>query len=241
MKLPAKPILRRRPIKMLTRLRKRSLKAWKRVSLRIDLQLHGKTFLCDFYEASSAVGIRPFLMWGTLLGCVREGRFLPYDSDLDLGILWSDYAKKEALVAAMQKRGYSVAIDKAYKLKFGRPFCRLLIDVDVVYPWNGKMISCLCVEEGNFLATSFHQNAFDRLKEIIFLGDLKVLIPDPPTTVLTTIYGAWRTPVRSYRSWKDPLNRLLIPPSEPMPRFPILALDAETEVEKVPPLTKVLA
>ena len=175
-------------------------------------------------------------MWGTLLGCVREGRFLPYDKDIDLGILWSDYAKKKALVAAMQKRGYSVAIDQAYKLKFRRPFSRLLIDVDVFYPWNGKMISCLCLEEGNFLATSFHQNAFDRLREIIFLDDLKVLIPDPPATVLTTIYGSWRTPLRSYCSWHDPLNRLRIPPGEPMPRFPILALDAE--VEKVPTLTK---
>jgi hypothetical protein len=231
----------RRLIKMLTRRRKRSLAALRWVSLSIQLKLHGKTFLCDFYEASSAAGIRPFLMWGTLLGCVREGRFLPYDYDVDLGMLWSDYAKKDALVAAMQKRGYSLSMDKAYKLQFRRPFWGLRMDVDVFYPWSGKMISCWCIEEGHFHATSFHQNAFDRLREIIFLNDLKVLIPDLPTTVLTTIYGDWRTPVRNYRSGLDPLNLLQISQGEPMPRFPILAPDAETEVEKVPTLTKVLA
>ena len=67
------------------------LKCWRG----LEIQFHGKTFLRDFYEASSEVGIRPFLMWGTLLGCVREGRLLRHDNDIDLGILWSDYAKKE--------------------------------------------------------------------------------------------------------------------------------------------------
>jgi hypothetical protein len=222
----------RRLIKMLSRSRKRSLAACRRAWLSIHLKLHGKTFLCDFYEASSHAGIRPFLMWGTLLGCVREGRFLPYDYDVDLGMLWSDYAKKEALVAAMQKRGYSVSMDKAYKLQFRRPFWGLRMDVDVFYPWNGKMISCWCTEEGHFHATSFQQNAFDRLREIIFLDNLKVLIPDPPTTVLTTIYGDWRTPVRNYRSWLDPLNLLQIPEGESMPRLPTMAPEARSHHER---------
>ncbi len=198
---------------------------------KLDIHFHGKTFLRDFYEASREVGIRPFLMWGTLLGCVREGRLLKHDGDVDLGILWSDYAKKQALVASMQSRGYGVAIDEAYKLKFKRPFCRLMIDVDVFYPWDGMMISCLCEVDGNLLATSFGQNAFDRLREINFLGDLKVLIPDPPTTVLTTIYGDWRTPNSRYDSEHDLLNRLRIPPGTPMPRFPITAQDAAAKVE----------
>ena len=164
--------------------------------------------------------MRPFLMWGTLLGCVREGRFLRHDSDIDLGILWSDYAKKDALVAAMQCRGYSVETDKAYKLKFQHQSCCLLIDVDIFFPWDGKMISCQCQKDGNIVGTSFHQHAFDRLTEINFLGDLPVLIPDPPTAVLTTIYGDWRTPNRHYKSGEDLLNRLRIPLGEPMPRFP---------------------
>ena len=69
-------------------------KTSKRMSCRFDIQFHGKRFLRDFYEATDKVGIRPFLMWGTLLGCVREGRFLRPDSDIDLGILWSRIREK---------------------------------------------------------------------------------------------------------------------------------------------------
>ena len=72
-------------------------------------------------------------------------------------------------MAAMQCRGYNVAVDKAYKLKFQRQSCCLLIDVDVFYPWDGKMISCQCKENGKIVSTSFHQNAFDRLTEVNFL------------------------------------------------------------------------
>ena len=181
--------------------------------------MHGKDVLGDFYQASREVGIRPFLMWGTLLGCVREGRFLKHDRDIDLGILASDYAKKDALVAAMQKRGYLLAVDIAYKLKFRRPDRRFLIDVDVFYPWNDMMVSSEAQEDGSFLGEFFPRNAFDRLSEIAFMGDLKVLIPDPPAIVLETIYGDWRTPVRVYRSHRDLLNRLLIPPGDPIPCF----------------------
>ena len=192
------------------------LKCWRR----LEIYQHGKAFLREFYEASCEVGVRPFLMWGTLLGCVRERRLLKHDNDIDLGILWTDYAKKERLVASMQRRGYYVPIDSPYKLKFKRPFCRLMIDVDVFFPWDGKMISCLC-EDGKLLATSFHQNAFDHFAEISFLGDLQVLIPDPPSSVLTTIYGDWRRPNSHYDGERDLLNRLHIPPGQPMPRPPI--------------------
>jgi len=170
-------------------------------------------------------------MWGTLLGSVREGRFLRHDLDVDLGILASDYAKKEVLIAAMQKRGYRTRVDKDYKLKFTRPLCRLWIDVDVFYPWNGKMICFADQKDGAWLGTVFPPDAFRRLREIDFADDIKVLIPDPPEPVLEAIYGDWRTPVRRYDSRRDLLNRLLIPPSQPMPRFPTSA-DAQAEAEK---------
>jgi phosphorylcholine metabolism protein LicD len=163
-------------------------------------------------------------MWGTLLGCVREGRLLKNDNDIDLGILWTDYAKKERLVASMRRRGYYVPMDSPYKLKFKRPFLRLMIDVDVFYPWHGKMISCLC-EDGKMVATSFDQNAFDHFADITFLGDIQVLIPDPASSVLTTIYGDWRTPNSNYESEHNLLNRLHIPPGQPMPRPPITTPD----------------
>ena len=142
------------PLSKLLGLRKRRHKKRSWASSRVNLQRHGKEFLADIYDASREVGIRPFLMWGTLLGCVREGDFLPTDRDIDLGILPRDYAKKDALVGAMEKRGYSLAADHPYKVKFERPL-RLLIDIDVFYPWNGKMISCHRRKNGTCLGTYF--------------------------------------------------------------------------------------
>jgi len=52
--------------------------------LQHDLQL---LLIGEVGAALAAVGIRPFLMSGTLLGFVREGRFMAHDYDIDLGLL----------------------------------------------------------------------------------------------------------------------------------------------------------
>jgi hypothetical protein len=119
----------------------------------------------------------------------------------------------------MQKRGYEVALDVAYKIKFGRPHRSLLIDVDVFYPWRDKTISTQSQGDGSFVGEVFPRDAFDRFREIVFLHDLRVLIPDPPETVLETIYGDWRTPDRACDSHWDLLNRLRIPLGDPMPQL----------------------
>jgi LicD family len=84
----------------------KSASSWRRGD---RFRRYGKQFLRSFYESSTEAGMRPFLMWGTLLGCVREGRFLRHDYDIDVGILADDYANKDRLVAAMRKRGYELA------------------------------------------------------------------------------------------------------------------------------------
>jgi len=217
--------------KIRKRVPKSSREIWKRTSRRFNIKFRGKRYLRDFLEASSEVGVRPFLMWDTLLGCVREGRLLTHDSDIDLGMLWGDFAKKEALVAAIERKGYGVVVRSSYKLQFRRSSCRLLIDVDFFYPWDGKMVSYTYGEDGSAVGSFFDESAFDRFSEILFLGDL--LVPDPPTAVLTAIYGDWRTPDRAYNSRRDLPNRLRISPGEPMPSFPIMAQDA-SKIERTP-------
>jgi hypothetical protein len=181
------------------------------------LRHNGKQFLRSFYESSTEAGMRPFLMWGTLLGCVREGRFLRHDYDIDVGILADDYANKDRLVAAMRKRGYELASERLYKLKFVHPASRLWLDVDVLYRWNGRMITSVESDGGHFKVSYFPLDAFDDFKEVVFLDDLRVLVPEPPETVLASSYGDWRTPVRDYRSQSDLRNRLQIAPGEPRP------------------------
>jgi LicD family len=85
-----------------------------------SVRVHGEAFLRDFMAASREAGMKPFLMWGTLLGHVREGGILKHDKDIDMGILAADWPKRHMLIEAMQKRGYELRQARQYKIALVR-------------------------------------------------------------------------------------------------------------------------
>lgn len=232
---PLKPRYRRtwsRPIATLTRGFARNPKlAWQLVRSgmnlrntqnlrRFSLAIHGRDFLADIYAVAREVGIRPYLMWGTLLGAVRDGRPIPHDTDIDLGLSAADYAHKVAFVSGMVERGYFFVLDERYKFRLLRRDYVLHADFDVFYPAGGEMI-CLNPLDGVYQGARFPLQSFDRLREIEILDGLKVLIPDPPERLLETIYGAdWRTPNPGYVGTTDLANPLRIAKGEPIPPLP---------------------
>jgi hypothetical protein len=186
---------------------------WQIFSLRIN----GETFLRDFTEACGEANIAPFLMWGTLLGCVREGGLLKHDRDIDVGILARDWPKRSLLIDAMHRRGYGVKEYYNYQIKFiGRDLLGRL-DVDVFFPWKGKMICCLDYGSGKW-GSWFPLHAFNNFRRLTFLGT-RVSIPDPPERVLETAYGDWRTPIKKF-DWQNNPNRLHIAEGETLPKLP---------------------
>lgn len=180
-------------------------------------------FVADAYAAAHEAGIRPFLTYGTLLGCVREGRILPQDNDIDIGILHTDYAKKYAFFAAMRRRGYLVEHDIAYTYRFVRPDYDLYMDVDVLYPWRDKMVCSRFVDGQYQEAAIFPAHAFDELKPAR-LGDLPVLVPAQAELVLDSIYRDWRVDLKA----KDPscyvniLPALMVDPDLAVPAFALM-------------------
>jgi hypothetical protein len=173
------------------------------------LKVHGEAFLRDFIAASREAGMKPFLMWGTLLGHVRERGLLKHDKDLDMGILAADWSKRHALVEAMRKRGYELRHELDYKIVFERRDQLTRMDIDVFFPWQGKMVCLSRVRDGSFRGAWFRPDAFDNFRDSTFLG-IGVLIPDPPEPVLDAIYGDWRTPIKSYDSTGSIPNRLTL-------------------------------
>jgi hypothetical protein len=183
-----------------------------------SLRINGETFLRDFIQACDEANMNPFLMWGTLLGCVREGNFLRHDHDIDVGILARDWPKRSLLIEAMRRRGYGLEFGRNYKMRFiGRDLLAHL-DVDVFFPWERKMICFLDHEEIGKHGAWFPLDAFNNFRSLTFSGT-RVLIPDPPERVLETAYGDWRTPVKKHDWFRIP-NSLHIADGETLPKLP---------------------
>lgn len=192
-------------------------RAWGHVlSHKFSLRVHGRKFLDDFYAAAREAKVRPFLMWGTLLGSIRDNGFIARDTDIDIGILSSDYSRKDALIAAMVHRGYQLAFDVPYKFRFMRKD-RLHLDVDVLHRIGEEAI-CSKVADDEWRGARFPLRHFTRLEPHRFGGDLDVLVPDDAETLLAFIYGSWRVPNPSYSS-KTPRNEYVFRDGGASPPF----------------------
>ena len=76
----------------------------------------GSSFLLNkFGQLCKKLGIRYWLYYGTLLGAKRHGGFIPWDDDVDIGIMRSDLQK----IMAHLKNNKFFAIDVLYNTEWG--------------------------------------------------------------------------------------------------------------------------
>lgn len=77
-------------------------------------------FLKDICEKNQ---VRYYLLAGSCLGAVREGGFIPWDDDIDVGILNKDYEKMDRILTEQIKAPYkwiSNTTDADYPRMFGK-------------------------------------------------------------------------------------------------------------------------
>jgi hypothetical protein len=152
--------------------------------------------LADLKRVFLAAGIPMFLVSGTLLGCVREGRLLSHDKDIDVGI-WED-VPREHLLSTLHTCGlFYVLASRAPEIIRIKHVNGIAADVFYHYReendyWHGGV------------KVKWHNKPFT-LIERAFLGEY-YLVPEDHDTYLTENYGDWRTSKINFDSAYDTPN-----------------------------------
>lgn len=163
---------------------------------------YGLEALREAVVATEECGGKLFLAFGSLLGAYREKGFIPFDYDLDLGLLAAE--RREDIVAVMRSHGFSLM--RQYYIKATGRICLdkyeykgVHVDVHYFYPTADGNIYCdLCLPHES--KPWREANATDGFPTIIrtvpastfskqdFLG-VQVYEPDKTVEWLKTLYG----------------------------------------------------
>jgi len=168
-------------------------------------------------KALDEAGVRFFLMFGTLLGAVRDKDLILYDKDIDLGIFYEDSRKLEKAEKILEKHG--ILMEGKKRRKPDTPVEKFVLFGKSV--WGIEFATMYLIGDTYWYIDSSdwrgarlmpHKKEWlDNLQEIDFLGT-KFLIPSKPEEVLKSFYGSnWRIPSGETRTtavlprdlWKD--------------------------------------
>lgn len=163
---------------------------------------YGLEALREAVSATEECDGKLFLAFGSLLGAYREKGFIPFDYDLDTGLLAEE--RTDALITAMRSHGFTLL--RQYYIKDTGRICEdkydykgVHIDVHYFYKNESKDFTCdLCLPHEN--KPWREANATDGFPTIIrtvpnstfskqdFLG-VPVYMPDRTEEWLRTLYG----------------------------------------------------
>ena len=139
----------------------------------------------------TCINLPIYLMYGTLLGVIRNNDFIPHDTDVDLGYL-SSYNKKEDVC--------SERIELINKLeRDGMLRCRGTVGIKIKFNGNDFDVWTSWIDEkGKYnvvpLSDLGEKELIIPFKTIIFRGN-KFSIPQKSEELLDKIYINWKTPL----------------------------------------------
>ena len=149
--------------------------------------------------------IDAFLNFGSLLGMVRDNKFMEYDDDIDYGIIvdkkfsWENIEKileQNNIYKVRQFKYNNVITEQTYKYE------NLTIDLFACFPEKENLISYFYYRENVVIYNSKYEYSVASLKlykfnntKIIDIGNSKYKIPENAEEYLASIYSNdWKVP-----------------------------------------------
>lgn len=143
--------------------------------------------LLDFKKVCDKHGIRYGLMFGTLLGAIREGAFIAHDEDTDIFILAEDRNKVINALFDFDELGFKVA---RYSEK--RDLLTIIRNDDYIDMYFYKKFLNKRQISDNMVDANYLENR----ETINFLGK-DFPVPENPKELLRVMYGEdWETPIK---------------------------------------------
>jgi LPS biosynthesis protein len=145
--------------------------------------------LKEFIKACNAAGIDYWLDFGSLLGAKRHGKFIPWDDDVDVAIIYQDMPKLEAIAESVFPEGFEfIPSNEIARLKYNG------VTVDI-FPYS---------DNGDRIKARYHSVNFPHCnrsipKEIVFpvvtmqFDGVEAKVPRETDTYLRFQFGNYET------------------------------------------------
>jgi hypothetical protein len=159
----------------------------------------------------SALGVRYFLMDGTLLGLVRDGRFIDSEGeDLDIGVLAEDFNVLSfgLFTSMMRRHGFVFHFPGIWGKNFISHWWRKNTQVDVYFYFrrgDQRFTRAFDVKSDQFVEFSYPAWMIETTSRVQFYGNM-FTIPRHSEAVLTHQYGNWKVRQVEWDWTISPLN-----------------------------------
>jgi len=164
----------------------------------IDQEL-SKINVLDFKKVMDEHEIRYGLMFGTLLGAIREGGFIAWDEDVDIFVLEEDRNKVLNALYDFEKVGFKVA---RYRKKMD--LLSIIRDGEYIDMYFFRKTFNRKRREGNFEIDAKYLEQSEKLE---FFGE-QFPVPINPKQVLNILYGEdWHIPKKDVKPKLNTLNK----------------------------------